>query len=141
MRTKLIAKAVVFNTAGKVLLLRRSQTDEQRPGEWDFPGGGIEDGEEIIAGVCREILEESGIIVPMTDIKLFYTATTDYHDVNAVRLVFYTHLKQDADVTLSFEHDDFKWVETGQVSTEFNHPVYGHSVDYGLEHGLFQSGI
>jgi 8-oxo-dGTP diphosphatase len=49
------AGALVSNPAGQVLLI-----DSPWRG-WEFPGGQIEIGEDIIAGVKREVLEESGV--------------------------------------------------------------------------------
>ena len=48
------AAGVVFRE-GKVLMIR-----SERRG-WEFPGGVVEQGEAILDGLKREILEESGI--------------------------------------------------------------------------------
>jgi 8-oxo-dGTP diphosphatase len=46
---------------GRVLLVRRGQ--EPLLGQWSIPGGLLEAGETLIAGVEREILEETGLSV------------------------------------------------------------------------------
>lgn len=46
---------VVVNAAGGVLLIERRDT-----GEWQIPGGVLELEEEVQAGLCREIREETG---------------------------------------------------------------------------------
>ena len=51
----LSASGLVFKD-GKVLLVRTSNRG------WEFPGGVIEQGEDLITGLKREILEESGIV-------------------------------------------------------------------------------
>jgi 8-oxo-dGTP pyrophosphatase MutT (NUDIX family) len=55
------AAAGVMITApdGRTLFLRRSD-DGDHPGEWCFPGGGIEDGETPEAAARREVREETG---------------------------------------------------------------------------------
>ncbi len=61
---RLCAGAVVFNTQGKVLLCNRIDI----PGEhWQFPQGGIEDGESPEAAAQRELFEETGItsVIPV----------------------------------------------------------------------------
>ncbi|HEX8182386.1 MAG TPA: NUDIX hydrolase [Candidatus Saccharimonadales bacterium] len=136
MRTSLIAKAVVFDAAGNVLLLRRSATDTRRPGEQDFPGGGIEDGEEYRAAVCREIFEEAGLSVAVGNVHLFYAASEIYRDTNITRLLFWTRV-QDAAVQLSFEHDEYQWVTPEEALRLFPHPMYGTGLAYGLKHGIF----
>lgn len=137
MKSKVIAKAVVLNIADQVLLLRRSQTDTRRPGEWDFPGGGIEEdeGEDMTAGVACEITEEAGLNVPVTDLRLVYAATELYDD-NSVTRLLYAGRVGDSQVTLSFEHDDFKWVDIDTALEEFPHPFYGTGLKYARAHGL-----
>lgn len=49
--------AVIINDKGLVLALERTDT----AGAWQFPQGGIDDQEEPITSVYREIQEETGI--------------------------------------------------------------------------------
>jgi ADP-ribose pyrophosphatase YjhB (NUDIX family) len=44
-----------------VLLVRRANPPSQ--GEWSLPGGVLELGETLEAGVAREVLEETGVVV------------------------------------------------------------------------------
>ncbi len=46
---------------GAVALVRR-KNDPQK-GEWTIPGGRVELGERVLAAVCREVLEETGLHV------------------------------------------------------------------------------
>ncbi len=50
---------------GSVLLIRRAHPPLQ--GEWSIPGGGLDVGETIAAGVRRELIEETGIEVRVLD--------------------------------------------------------------------------
>lgn len=54
---------VIWNDAGQVLLIRR--TKPPRAGQWSLPGGRLERGETLIAGLMREIREETGLEVEM----------------------------------------------------------------------------
>jgi len=137
MRVKVIAKAVIVNEAGEVLLLRRSATDDRRPGEWDFPGGGIEPGEGVTAGVIREIAEEAGLRFSVADLRLIYAATETYaeNQESVTRLLFVGHNAGQA-VRLSFEHDLFKWRDVETALTDFPHPFYGAGLAYARDHGL-----
>jgi len=49
--------AAILNTDGLVLALERKEI----PGSWQFPQGGLDEGEEPLEAVKREILEETGI--------------------------------------------------------------------------------
>ena len=53
--------AVVLDTGGRVLLIRRRF--EPLAGQWSLPGGTLEIGETLEAGVAREVLEETGLRV------------------------------------------------------------------------------
>ena len=53
------AGVLVIDTAGKILLGKRSQTIEN-PGQWGLPGGSLEPGERFIDAALREFYEETG---------------------------------------------------------------------------------
>ena len=48
--------------------------------EYQFPGGHVEDNEELIAAVNRELLEETGINLNIKDIKPFIKMSGYYKD-------------------------------------------------------------
>ena len=52
------AAAVITDARGRVLVFER----EKLPGAWQFPQGGLEDGEEPEAAVLREVHEETGLV-------------------------------------------------------------------------------
>jgi ADP-ribose pyrophosphatase YjhB (NUDIX family) len=51
---------------GRALLIRRGS--EPLRGEWSIPGGTLELGETLEAGVARELLEETGVEVRVLDL-------------------------------------------------------------------------
>jgi len=62
--------------ARQVLLIRRAQ--EPLKGEWSLPGGAVELGESLEAAVCREVLEETGLVVEVIDtVKAFDRISRD----------------------------------------------------------------
>jgi mutator protein MutT len=140
MKSKNVAKVVVLNHRDEVLLLRRSQTDSRRPGEWDFPGGGVDEGEDFAQAAARELLEEAGLQASKNELKLLYTGTEFYapSDETVNRMLFLRRLGDTAtaSVTLSQEHNDYKWASIGQALQDFPHPFYGVGLQYALEHGL-----
>ena len=82
-------------------------------GHWDFPKGGIEEGETEITAAIREIKEETGL----TDIEIIHGFRKEIHynfrkNKNLVKktVVFYLAKTNTKNVTLSFEHKDFIWL-------------------------------
>lgn len=57
----LAAGAVVRDTAGRFLLVRRANPPEA--GRWTLPGGRVEPGESPAAAAAREVTEETGLDV------------------------------------------------------------------------------
>jgi 8-oxo-dGTP diphosphatase len=53
--------AVIVADDGRVVLVKRHH--EPLAGQWSLPGGGLEIGETLEAGVAREVLEETGLVV------------------------------------------------------------------------------
>lgn len=49
---------VLFNGEGRVWLGRRARTPE--PWNWQFPQGGVDDGEDLLDAALRELEEETG---------------------------------------------------------------------------------
>ncbi len=61
---------MVEDTQGRVLLGRRGI--EPSKGLWDLPGGFLEPGEHPEAGMKRELLEETGLLVDPVQLLGFY---------------------------------------------------------------------
>jgi ADP-ribose pyrophosphatase YjhB (NUDIX family) len=53
------ASALVVNREGRLLMVRRAI--EPYRGMWDLPGGFLEEGEDPVAALRRELLEETGL--------------------------------------------------------------------------------
>ena len=57
--------AVRAADTGRVLMLQRANTEgDPAAGDWEFPGGHLEDGEDPLTGACREWCEETGMSLP-----------------------------------------------------------------------------
>lgn len=116
MKTLIVAKTIIFNQDGKLLRLRRSKDDDHRPGGADLPGGKIDEGEGIIDGAVREVLEEIGISLDPDAMHLSFSYchvaynTDAKADVNVVWLGFMTKLSNTPELTLSHEHESYDWL-------------------------------
>ncbi|MEK7169935.1 MAG: NUDIX hydrolase, partial [Patescibacteria group bacterium] len=109
-------KTVVIREDGKILALRRSRTCSRRPLSWDLPGGDVEFGEDLVASAIREVKEEAGIVV--SDITLFDAIGFVAKDGGYwVTLGYKARVAQKAEVTISWEHDQFEWITKGESLT------------------------
>lgn len=100
-------KAVVWRSDGRFLALLRGKTAPTYPLHWDLPGGDLEYGEEPIAGIIREIKEESGLDV--SNVRPFDVHSRKGTDGFFVTVAYCCKAASDV-VTISWEHDDYKWV-------------------------------
>jgi 8-oxo-dGTP pyrophosphatase MutT (NUDIX family) len=65
-----VVRVVPVNTSGRVLLLHVIERQHLEQGDcWELPGGGIDSGETVLATAQRELLEETGLRVPVTAIR------------------------------------------------------------------------
>ncbi len=72
----IIGVGAVIIEEGRVLLIKRGQVPLK--GEWSLPGGALELGETLEEGVCREVLEETGLsIEPISTIEVFDRISRD----------------------------------------------------------------
>ena len=101
------AKAVVFNTKlRKLLILKRSVYDTDA-GFWENPGGKKEVGETMEDCLKREILEETGIVV--NEFEYLYTSVNN-EKTHPYFIIGYFVPTEKEDIELSFEHIEYRWV-------------------------------
>jgi 8-oxo-dGTP diphosphatase len=102
------AHAIIFNSESHVLLLKRTYGNKG----WSLPGGSIEPGETIHQALFRECSEELGIEVQDAVLTGFY-----YHSViNTQAAIFRCSIPIDAEITLSSEHSEYKWMHISDLS-------------------------
>ena len=132
----LVAKSVLINPEGKILILTRSQTDKQRPGGLDLPGGQVDGDEEIKAAAIRELQEEIGVTLEPAVFALVYSSTNEHNGDIVIRFMFVTQINSDTPIKLSYEHDNYEWMGLNDIRTKYDHPVWVGAIDYAIEHDL-----
>lgn len=105
-----VAVAVIQDTSGRVLLTRRA-ADAHQGGLWEFPGGKVERGEDLVQALRREIREELGIVVnthqPLIDITHRYPDKTVRLDVHRILHYF--------GKPIGLEGQPLEWVSPAQL--------------------------
>ncbi|TCP21482.1 ADP-ribose pyrophosphatase YjhB (NUDIX family) [Scopulibacillus darangshiensis] len=110
------AGGFVENNQGEILLVK-----VRRDGDWVFPGGQVEVGENLIDGVIREVKEESGIDVIVSHLVGIFSNTATYEGHSGVKIVP-TKVMFDfvckpvgGELTTSDETSDSCWVSKEEV--------------------------
>lgn len=110
--TKPTAAGILFVHDGKVLLLKRSQSAQDAPGTWGFPGGGIEAGETPEVAARREYGEECGDEPYVGALTPLYTSSDGFQCFGATGY---------AEPHLNDEHTDWGWFGFDDLPTPL-HP-------------------
>ena len=137
-RSGCIAKALVVNDEGKVLVLTIGEHTKHPQLSYmpDLPGGIIEKDETPLNGVQREIEEEIGVRIPLSDIHELYSHTRKYaiFGYRLTRMLYLARVSK-PEVKLSYEHESYKWT----LPDELWHVKFsGLYYDGFIEHALYK---
>ena len=108
-----VVAAIVFDERGRVLLAQRAENDNH-PLKWEFPGGKLRTGESPEDCVRREVLEEMGIHVEVTDV--FHVVNHSYADRD-ILLMAYTCKWTGAEEVSTNVHKRYGWVRPDDISS------------------------
>jgi 8-oxo-dGTP pyrophosphatase MutT (NUDIX family) len=106
--------ALVRNASGQVLLLRRHDKKNHFPGCWELPGGKPVRDEDIDTTALLEVIEESGLHVDLTGVA--GAADGSVPGVRVAAIILEARTRQ-TKVTLSDEHDEFRWLPLEKVAS------------------------
>ncbi len=96
------AHALVRDAGGLVLILR-----DAHYGTWDLPGGHLQRGETLLAGLSREVREETGLTPHVFHLSNRQQGAGDVYET--------TVAGHKPHVTLSSEHSEYRWVEQSKA--------------------------
>ena len=106
-----VAVGVVLDPARRVLITRRASNSHQG-GLWEFPGGKVEPGENLLLALARELREELGIEIGRTSPLLAVN-----HDYGDKRVVLDVHVVWDFDgQAQALEQQPMAWVAPGELA-------------------------
>jgi len=103
--------AAVIERDGLVLIARRKH-GKMHVGNWEFPGGTLEEGETYEECLERELKEELGIDARVGE--LFCIGEHRYSSRLTIRLLAFRAYVVSGTLTLN-EHDEIRWVRPGDL--------------------------
>lgn len=106
-RYHLAVRALVLDSEGRCLIIRRSRNCRRFVGQWEWPGGKVDEGESFDAGLRREIREEVGLEVTLTGVVGAYDFPVGDKQI---AMLCMEARSMGGEVNLSDEHDLYKWV-------------------------------
>lgn len=129
---KVAVSAVVLDDQGRILMIRRTDNDL-----YSIPGGGLEAGETVSEAVAREVLEETGVQVDVSDMVGVFSNPEHViaYDDGEVRQEFSICFRArpiGGTLRTSEESKEVLWVAPESVGALNVHP----SIKLRIEHGL-----
>ena len=73
------AAGIVMNENDEILMIKNNRRG------WEFPGGQVEVGENVIDAVRREVLEETGVDIEVNEVFCISSNTASYPGYNGVK--------------------------------------------------------
>jgi len=106
------AAALVTDASGRVLMIRGPRRG------WEFPGGQVEEGEDIVSGLKREVLEETGIAISVDRLAGVYSNLSS-------RIVMFDFICEyaDGEPRLSSESLAVQRVDRSEAASRVSHPA------------------
>lgn len=109
---KIVAKALILDASGKMLLLYRGSTHPNFPGHLDLPGGEVEEDEAWEGAVSREIFEETALKVSKTNLR----RVVDKKYPKVTHVLYMANIgTATPEVTLSWEHSSYIWLKKNDL--------------------------
>ncbi len=112
-RVVLVNRCIILDKKKKILLIKRSMNGYYAPGLWEFPGGKLDEGQDLSDALEREVMEETGLLVLPVN-RIAYTESSvipvgKYKGLPYVVIIGVGKL-MGGKLQLSEEHTDYKWV-------------------------------
>ncbi len=94
-----------------VFLPKRADTKKFLPGKYELPGGHVDFGEDMVAGLKREIQEELGLDIRVGDPFAVFTYTNEVKGSHSIEVVYFAQIVgDDSNIILDPEdHSEYGW--------------------------------
>lgn len=113
----LIVEAIIKNEKGKILLLKRSNSNKFFREKWQLPGGKVDFGENVRDAIVREIKEETNCDSKKIDIKKVFSFNEKFNGFSgtAFLMVFDADICEENNIVLSEDHTEFRFFNIQEI--------------------------
>ncbi|MFZ1719828.1 MAG: NUDIX domain-containing protein [Candidatus Moraniibacteriota bacterium] len=120
-------KGIIRRKDGKILILKRSVSDDHLPEVWETVGGGMDTEETPQEALQREIREETGLEVSVGEPFNVFTFRKQTGEFK-VGITFLCDTEDDT-VVLSHEHSEYRWIEPAEFPNFKSVPSLYEEID------------
>ncbi len=102
----------------KVFLPRRAETKKFLPGVYELPGGHVDFGEDVVAGLQREVMEEFTMQISVGDPFAVFTYTNNIKGSHSIEVIYFAKFEGDiANIRINSEdHSEYGWFAEADIS-------------------------
>ena len=106
-----------FDGVKKLFLPRRAATKKFFPDVFELPGGHIDFGEDIVAGLKREVREEHDMEITVGDPFAAFTYTNEIKGSHSIEVIYFAKFVTPiSDIKLhADDHSEFQWFEQSEI--------------------------
>jgi 8-oxo-dGTP pyrophosphatase MutT (NUDIX family) len=118
-------KALIQNENNQILLLKvnLAKLKGTKEAYWDIPGGRVQQGDDVVSTLRRELKEETGItnikqFTPFSMVLSNIRIPVGDGDVGLILAAYLCEAEKDSTINISDEHTEYRWfapVEAAQL--------------------------
>lgn len=116
MKNHRVCVTAFIKQGGRALVALRSADDTFLPGHWEQVGGSLDWGEDPVAGLKREVKEETALLIEVVRPYHIYHYIDEEED-SIIEVTFLCNVVGARDVSLSSEHQAYKWITVDEVDS------------------------
>ena len=107
-----------FEGIEKLFMPKRAATKKFLPNVYELPGGHVDFGEDIVAGLRREIAEEFNMTIRIGDAFAAFTYLNDIKGSHSVEVVFFAEFSEPIEnIHLNPEdHSEYHWYSQAEFA-------------------------
>jgi ADP-ribose pyrophosphatase YjhB (NUDIX family) len=97
---------------------RRSTLVLWKDGEYWFSKGGVQHGEELVEAACRELTEETGVVINARSAKFVRSVIVEqpFHDLVSLKTILFFHQHLDQGAASTIPRSTARWADAEQLS-------------------------